>query len=105
MSKSPNNEIQKSVEDALEDVAHSLRKGAQGALELTDDTKALLSKAAADVTRAADSLRQQTTEATKKLAQKAAHEVQEHPIAALAAAITAAAALVGVIAATRRRNA
>jgi hypothetical protein len=63
-----------------------------------------LSKAAADVTRAAESLRKHAAAAARNVVQKAVHEVQEHPIASLAAAITAAAALVGVIAKKRDKD-
>ena len=104
MPNSLNNQIQHNIEVALDDVARSLQKAAKDAEGLSGDASEALSKAAADVTRAAESLRKHAAAAARNIAQKAAHEVQEHPIASLAAAITAAAALVGVIAAKRHKD-
>lgn len=97
-------EIQHNVEDALDDVARSLTNAAKSAEGLSGDANEALLKAAADVTRAAESLRKRAVATAKNVAQKAAHEVQEHPIASLAAAITAAAALVGLIVAARHKD-
>lgn len=104
MPDSLNNQIQHNVEAALDDVARSLQKAAKDAEGLSSDASEALSKAAADVTRAAESLRKHAAAAARNVAQKAVHEVREHPIASLAAAITAAAALVGVIAAKRPKD-
>jgi ElaB/YqjD/DUF883 family membrane-anchored ribosome-binding protein len=104
MPSSLNNQVQHNVEAALDDVARSLLKAAKGAEGLSSDASEALSKAAADVARAAESLRKHAAATAKNAVQKAAHELQEHPIATLAAAITAAAALVGVIAAKRNKD-
>ena len=90
--------IQKNVEAALDDVARSLHTIAKDAEGLSKEASEALSKAAADVTHAAEALRKHAAAAARNVIQKAAHEAQEHPIASLAAAITAAAALVSVIA-------
>jgi ElaB/YqjD/DUF883 family membrane-anchored ribosome-binding protein len=103
MSNSLADKIQHNVEDALDEVARSLRKAAEGAEGLSGEANEALSKAAADVKRAAESLRKQAVAAARDVARKATHEVQQHPVASLAAAITAAAALVSVIAATRKK--
>lgn len=104
MPNSLKDQIPHNVEAALHDVAQALQKAAGDAEGLSKDAGEALSKAAADVTRAAESLRKHAAAATRNVVQKAAHEVQEHPIASLAAAITAAAALVGVIAARRHKD-
>jgi hypothetical protein len=49
-------------------------------------------------------LRKHAAATARNVVQKAAREVQEHPIASLAAAITAAAALVRIIAAARHKD-
>jgi ElaB/YqjD/DUF883 family membrane-anchored ribosome-binding protein len=97
-------QIPQNVESALEDVARSLQKAAKDAEGLSGDASEALSKAAAEVTRAAGSLREHAAAVARNVVQKAAHEVQEHPIASLASAITAAAALVGVIAKMRHKD-
>jgi ElaB/YqjD/DUF883 family membrane-anchored ribosome-binding protein len=104
MPNSLSNQIQHTVEAALDDVARSLQKAAEDAENLSSDAVEALSKAAADVARAAEALRKHARTAANSLAQKAAHEVRDHPIATLAAAITAAAALVRVIAANRHQD-
>jgi ElaB/YqjD/DUF883 family membrane-anchored ribosome-binding protein len=98
MPNSVSNQIQHSVDAALADVARALQEAARDAEGLSSDAKEALLKASADVTRAAESLRKHASAAARNVAQRAVHEVKEHPIASLAAAITAAAALVSVIA-------
>jgi ElaB/YqjD/DUF883 family membrane-anchored ribosome-binding protein len=98
MPNSLNNPIQH-LGPALDDVAHSLRKAAKDAEGLSKDASEALTKAAADVTHAAEALRKHAAATSRNVVQKAAHEMQQHPIATLAAAITAAAALVRLIAA------
>lgn len=97
MPKPINNQVQHTVEAALDEVAQSLHRIAKDAEGLSTEASDALSKAAADVKRAAEALRTHAAAAARSVVQKAAHEVQEHPIASLAAAITAAAALVSVI--------
>ena len=104
MPTSLNNQVQHNIETALHDVARLLQKAAKDAEGLSQDASESLSKAAADVMRAADSLRKHAATTARSTIQKAVHEVQEHPIASLAAAITAAAALVGVISAKRHKD-
>lgn len=101
MSRSPAADVGQDLEAALEDVARLLRKAAES---VSGDTEVAVSKAAKDVTKAAHSVRQQAIAAAKDVAGRAVAEVKEHPIASLAAAITAAAALVGVIASTRHAS-
>jgi ElaB/YqjD/DUF883 family membrane-anchored ribosome-binding protein len=90
-------DVRYNLEDSLEDIAKSLRTAAEG---LSGDASEAVSKAAEEATRAAKSVR----EYAAGVSRKAAHRVQEHPIVSLAAAITAAAALVAlIIVATRHR--
>ena len=89
------------VDDALAVVAKSLHEASENALELSEEASLALSNAAAEVVRVAEDLRRHSVEATKELARKATHEMQEHPIASVAAALAALGALVGVIVASR----
>jgi ElaB/YqjD/DUF883 family membrane-anchored ribosome-binding protein len=97
-------QIPHEVEAALEDVAHSLQAIAKDALGRSTEVSDSLSKAAEEVTRAAAVLRKHAATTAGNVVQKAAHEVQEHPIASLAAAITAAAALVRIFAKDERHS-
>lgn len=99
MSKSPVADVRHDVEHTLEDVARLLRAAAES---VSGDAETAVSKAAAEVTRAAQSVRAHGAARAKNVAERAAHELKEHPIASLAAAISAAAALLGIIASTRR---
>ena len=92
------------MEVTADDVANSLHKIAKEAEGLSVEASDALSKAAVDVTRAAESLRKHAAAAARNVVQKAAHEAQEHPIASLAAAITAAAALLSFIAGKGHRE-
>ena len=104
MPTSARDHLQHNVETALEDVARSLHQAAQDAEGLSHDASEALSKAASDVKRAADSLRQHSAATARSALQKAVHEIHEHPVASLAAAITAAAALVNMILAARDKE-
>jgi ElaB/YqjD/DUF883 family membrane-anchored ribosome-binding protein len=101
MSESLTEDVRHKVEDGLDDVANALKRSATN---LTGDAQAAVAKAAADVAKAAESLSNRAAKTGKSIAGKAVHEVQEHPIAALATAITAAAALVGVLVASQHKS-
>jgi hypothetical protein len=92
-----NQQPQHHIAAALCDVAASLQKAAQDAEGLSRVASEALRRASADVARAAESLQKHAAATAKSVLQKAVHEVQEHPVASLAAAITAASALVSVL--------
>jgi len=100
MSNSPAADVRKDVETTLEDVARLLRQAAE---TVTGDAEAAIGKAATEVAQAAERLRKSALATAKDVASSASHEVKEHPIATLTAAIAAAATLVGIIAATHRK--
>lgn len=101
MSNSTSNEIAKNVEDTLDVVTRSLRDASERTQDLSEEASEVLSNASADVVRAAEKISKHALDAAKDLARQATHEVQQHPIVSLAAALTAVAALVGLIAITR----
>ena len=101
MSKFNTDEIAQNVEDTLDAVARSLREASDRTHDLSEEASEALSNAAEDVVRVAEKLRKQAVDATRDVARQATHEIKEHPIASLAAALTAVAALVGMIAASR----
>ena len=92
-----NTPLRPEIEAALHEVAQTLKDIAKRAAGSSQEASESLVRAAADVTHAAEALRKMAAVTTKNVLHKAAQEVQEHPIASLAAAITAAAALVRVL--------
>lgn len=90
-------QITSDVEAKLAVVAQSLREASANALDLSADASAALSSAATEVVRVAEVLRQNSADAAQNIVRQAAHEVQEHPLASIAAALTAVGALVGMI--------
>jgi len=102
MTKSPAADIRRDLEATLDDVARLLRQAAES---VSGDAEAAIGKAAGEVAHAAERLRKSAMATARDVAGGAAKEIKDHPLAALTAAITAAAALVGVIAATHRKSA
>jgi ElaB/YqjD/DUF883 family membrane-anchored ribosome-binding protein len=100
-TKSTGTAVMGEVEDTLNEVVNSLREASVSALELSEDASVALSHAASEVMRVAETLRKNSVETAKDIAREAVHEVQKHPLASVAAALTAVGALVGVIVATR----
>ncbi len=89
------------VEDSIEDVAKALREAADG---LSQDAETAVAQAAEAVRKAADVLATKAKPQAKELAAKAVQEVREHPIASAAAALTAAAALISLLATARGKG-
>lgn len=104
-AKNAAGQIAGEVEATLATVAQSLRDASASALEISEEASAALSNAAAEVVRVAESLSRDSINAVKSMTRQAANEVQEHPIASIAAALTAVGTLVGVIVAARNRKA
>lgn len=101
MSKSLTRTVKHDVEDALEDVAKTLREAADN---LSDDAENAVAQAAQALRHAAHDLVERTPAEAKRLAQKAAQEANAHP-GATAAVLSAAAALITLLAVTRKKPA
>jgi ElaB/YqjD/DUF883 family membrane-anchored ribosome-binding protein len=94
-------DVRHNLEDTLDDIAKSLRTAAEA---LSGDAGEAVSKAAEEATRAAESVRKYAADMARDVRRKAAHQIEEHPIASLAAVIATAATLaVILIAATHRK--
>ena len=91
------------VEDTLNELVNSLREASTSAQELSQDASVALSNAASEVMWVAETLRKNSVDAAKGLVREAVDEVQKHPLASIAAALTAVGALVGVIVAARSK--
>jgi ElaB/YqjD/DUF883 family membrane-anchored ribosome-binding protein len=102
MSKSPTTEMLHDVDKALEDVARALTRAADNLSGAAEDA---VVQAVKDVRAAAETVRKRAPGVAQRVVDHAVHEVKDHPIASLAAAITAASALVGVLVATQNKSA
>ena len=100
MANSLTRDLKHEIEDTFEDVAKALHKAADG---LADDAETAVAQAADALRRAAAMLTDKTPPDVKDLARKAVAEVKQHPIASAAAALTAAAALISLLASARRK--
>ena len=100
MAQSLSRKLKHNVEDTLEDVGKVLHRAAD---ELADDAEVAVAQAAVGLRRAAAMLADKTPPAIKSAARKVTDEVKQHPIASTAAALTAAAALISLMAATRKK--
>lgn len=101
MSNLANNEMSDLAQRSLDLVAEALRDAADSAHALSEEASQALSHAADDIGRVVEKLRSHGVDAARQAARQAANEVQKHPVAALAAALTAVVALMGVIRASR----
>ncbi|RYF88506.1 MAG: DUF883 family protein [Caulobacteraceae bacterium] len=100
MSKSIAKQVH-DIDDVFDDVVHNLKKMAK---HLGEDAGDALSKTAASVAHSAVELMEDAKAQSKVLAEKTGKEVREHP-AATAAIAAAAAALIGLAIAQRRKPA
>jgi len=102
MPKSLTREIKHDVQDAVEDIAKTLRAAADN---LSDDAEDAVARAAQALRQAAHDLVEKTPPEARRLARKAVHEAKAHPLATTAAALTAAAALITLLGVARKKRA
>lgn len=101
MSNSPSETLTGHFQDSVDTAADALKAAASGTHEFTEEAGAVLASATTEITKLAESLRAHATDAAKDTARYAKHEVEAHPLASLAAALTAVVAVMGVVAFNR----
>jgi len=101
MGKTSVKRLTEDAGDAIDDVVHNLKELAG---QLSEDAGDKLSQTAVSLAHAAVELAEEAKVKTKAVAKKAGEEVREHP-AATAAIAAAAAALIGLAVARRKRDA
>jgi len=102
MSKSLARTVKHEVQDAVEDVAKTLRDAADN---LSDDAEDAVAHAARVLRQAAQDLAERTPTEARRIAGKATLEAKAHPIATAAAVLSAAAALITLLGVARRNSA
>jgi len=89
-------------QDSVDTAADALKAAASGTHEFTEEASAVLATASTEITKLAESLRAHAVDAAKDAAEYAKHEVEAHPLASLAAALTAVVAVMGMVAVSRK---
>ena len=99
MSKPITKALASTVDEALEDVMHELKRAAR---DVGGDIEDSIGKASDALSRAAHALAEEARDRSASLVQATADEAKRHPVATAAAIAAAAAALVGLVVAARR---
>lgn len=102
MSNAPAETITGHFQDSVDTAADALKAAASGTHEFTEEASAALASATTELTKLAESLRTHAVDAAKDTARYAKHEIEAHPLASLAAALTAVGAVVGMMAMGRK---
>ena len=102
MPNSPAEALSGQFQESVDTAAKALKDAASSGHELSDETGKALAAATTEISRLAESLRSHAVDAAKDAALYAKHEVEAHPVASLAAALTAVVAVMGMVAVKRR---
>jgi hypothetical protein len=102
MSNSPADTITGHFQDSVDTAATALKAAASGTHEFTEEASAVLATTSTELTKLAESLRAHAVGGAKDAARYVKHEVEAHPLASLAAALTAVVAMMGMMAVNRR---
>lgn len=98
MSNSPAESLSGSFHDSVDSAAKALRAAASSNQEISQDAGEVLAAATTEIAKLAESLRAHAVDAAKDAARYAKHEAEAHPMALLAAALTAVVAVMGMVA-------
>lgn len=104
MSNTPTQNLTAHFQDSVDTAAHALKAAASGTHEFSEDASEMLSTATTEITKLAENLRAHAIDGAKDAARFAKAEVEAHPLASLAAALTAVVAVMGVMAINRRSS-
>lgn len=104
MSNSPAETLTGHFQDSVDSAADALKAAASSTHEFSAEAGEVLAAATTEISRLAESLRVHAVGSAKDAAQYAKHEVEAHPLASLAAALTAVVAVMGVVALSRNRK-
>jgi ElaB/YqjD/DUF883 family membrane-anchored ribosome-binding protein len=102
MSHALTETLSERFQDSVDSAAEALKAAASSTNEFSDEASAALATATAEIATLAENLRAHAVDAAKDAARYAKHEVEAHPLASLAAALTAVVAVMGMVAVNRR---
>jgi ElaB/YqjD/DUF883 family membrane-anchored ribosome-binding protein len=95
-------DLSQQFKQSVDTAADALKAAASSTQELSGEASAVLASATSEISRLAESMRAHAVDAAKDAARYARHEVEAHPMASLAAALTAVVAVMGMMAINRR---
>lgn len=104
MSTPPAKSLSGQFHESVEHAAEALKAAATNSHELSEEASALLATASTELSKLAESLRGHAVEAAKDAVRFAKHEIEVHPMASLATALAAVAAVIGMIRIVRRNG-
>lgn len=102
MHKSPAETLSGQFQDSVAAAAEALKAAGSSTHEFSEEASKALANATTEVSKLAESLRAHAVDAAKDAASFAKHEVEQHPMASLAAALTAVVAVMGMVAVNLR---
>jgi ElaB/YqjD/DUF883 family membrane-anchored ribosome-binding protein len=102
MAHSSSETLSGRFQDSVDTASDALKAAASGTHEFSEEASEVLATATTEITALAESLRAHAVDAAKDAARYAKHEVEAHPLASLAAALTAVVAVMGLVAVNRR---
>ena len=98
MPNSPAQGLSGQFQDSVDSAAEALKAAAASKHEISQEAGEALAAATTEIAKLAESLRAHAVDAAKDAARYAKHEVEAHPMASLAAALTAVVAVMGMVA-------
>jgi ElaB/YqjD/DUF883 family membrane-anchored ribosome-binding protein len=104
MHKSPAETLSGQFQDSVDTASEAFKAAASSTQEFSEQASDMLTSATTEIAKLAESLRAHAVDAAKDTARFAKHEVETHPLASVAAALTAVVAVLGLVAAGRRGN-
>lgn len=102
MHKSPAETLSEQFKDSVTTASEALKAAGSSTHEFSEEASKALASATTEVAKLAESLRAHAADAAKDAARMAKHEVEAHPLASVAAALTAVVAVLGMVAASRK---
>lgn len=98
MPNSPSEGLSGSFQDSVDSAAEALKAAAASKHEISQEAGEVLAAATTEIAKLAESLRAHAVDAAKDAARYAKHEIEAHPMASLATALTAVVAVMGMVA-------
>lgn len=102
MPDTPAEELTQQFTDGVDTAAKALKAAASSTHALSEEASEVLANATTEISKLAESLRVHALGAAKDAVQYAKSEAKAHPIASLAAALTAVVAVMSLLAVNRR---
>ena len=98
MPRTPAQGLSGQFQESVDSAAEALKAAAASKYEISQEAGEALAAATTEIAKLAESLRTHAVDAAKDVARYAKHEAEAHPMASLAAALTAVVVVMGMVA-------